>query len=186
MWSCGVIMYLLITGTHPFKGSTKEETLLAIKTAKISYTDPAWIKVSPEAQNLVSLLLDKNTQTRIKAHDALNHPWIVNKANDVDKAKLNPEIMVNSLRNLKNFKSFLVLQKSALTYIASHFSDPKEEQKLADLFNEIDKDKDGKVSKEELHEAYLKICKNEIMAKRDSSTAIKMNDFNGNGVIDYT
>ena len=69
-------MYFLITGALPFKGATKEETLSAITNNKVNYESKKWDEVNPEAKKLVQRLLDRNPLTRIKASEALEHPWI--------------------------------------------------------------------------------------------------------------
>lgn len=186
MWSCGVIMYLILTGHLPFKGKTSEETLEAIKTAKLDYSDKVWTGVNPEATNLVNLLLDRDVSKRIKVQDALNHPWFKKLLAENEDSKIQSENMVNSLRNLKNFTAQCALQKAALIYIASQVTDPKEEEKITNLFNAIDKDKDGQVTENDLYEAFYAIYKNSTRAKREAAAAIKMADLNGNGVIDYT
>jgi calcium-dependent protein kinase len=76
MWSCGVIMYHLITGKLPFREPTAKKTLEAIKTADVKYDNSTWKKYDLEAKNLVMGLLDRNPVKRIKASEALNHPWL--------------------------------------------------------------------------------------------------------------
>jgi len=186
MWSCGVIMYLLITSSLPFKGKTNGEVLEAIKTAKLDYNDKVWSQFNSEAKNLTIALLDKDMNTRIKAQDALNHPWIKEVLAESEDSNKQNENILNSLRNLKNFTALWALQKAALVYIASQVSDPKEEERITNLFNAIDKDKDGKVTESDLYQAFYAIYKNRNKAKRDAATAIRMADLNGNGVIDYT
>jgi Ca2+-binding EF-hand superfamily protein len=73
-----------------------------------------------------------------------------------------------------------------LIYIASQFSDPKEEEKYSKIFKLIDKDKDGKVTKADLYAAFLDLYKDKFKANMDSATAIKRSDFNNNGSIEYT
>jgi calcium-dependent protein kinase len=186
MWSCGVIMYLLLTGNLPFRGKTKEEVLYAIKNVNLDYNDKVWSQLNPEAKKLTIALLDRDMNTRITAQDALNHLWIKKVLAESEDPKIQNEKMLNSLRNLKNFTALCALQKAALVYIASQVSDPKEEEKITNLFNAIDKDKDGHVTENDLYKAFYAIYKNSNRAKRDAAAAIKMADLNGNGVIDYT
>jgi len=177
-------MYYLLTGKFPFREATTEKTLEAIRTAEVKYDDAIWKKYDPEAKNLVMSLLDRNVARRIKAPEALNHQWI-EKLCLLD-GKGETEDIINSLRNLKNLRLLSTFQKAVLIYIASQFSDPKEEEKYSKIFELIDKDKDGKVTQADLYAAFLSVYKDKFRANIDSAIAIKRNDFSGNGSIEYT
>lgn len=77
MWSIGVILYVLISGTHPF--STESSPLYdKIQAADYSLEGEVWTGVSIEAKELIRQLLVIEPSGRITAADALNHPWFKN------------------------------------------------------------------------------------------------------------
>ena len=61
--------------------------------------------------------------------------------------------------------------------------DPKRDKKIRGMFNEIDKDKSGEITNEELGEALKKA--NPGMADEDVRMMIKESDENGDGKVDY-
>ncbi|KAH0476232.1 MAG: hypothetical protein KVP17_003904 [Porospora cf. gigantea B] len=78
IWSVGVIMHIMLSGVLPFDGpsdSIVEHQVLRCKSAP-TLTGDAWVKVSPEAKDLLSLLLSRNEDDRLSAEQALQHPWI--------------------------------------------------------------------------------------------------------------
>lgn len=75
MWSAGVVLFMLLTGQHPFH-SEKEDLIKEITNCKIEFKGEAWKKISSEARDLVSKLLEKDYTKRYSAIQVLNHPWI--------------------------------------------------------------------------------------------------------------
>ncbi|KAL8486053.1 hypothetical protein ACS0TY_022967 [Phlomoides rotata] len=70
-WSCGVILYVILTGYLPF-----DDRNLAVLYQKIFKGDaqiPKWL--SPGAKNLIKRILDPNPHTRITMRDIKEHDW---------------------------------------------------------------------------------------------------------------
>ena len=71
MWSCGVIMYILLTGFSPFKGKDKSST--SKKILNKEYDKSLLSKRCKACIDLIDKLLEKDKDKRIKAEAALNH-----------------------------------------------------------------------------------------------------------------
>ena len=56
MWSCGVILYILLSGTPPFDGQCDEEILERIRRGTFNFKQPCWATISQEAKTLISAL----------------------------------------------------------------------------------------------------------------------------------
>ncbi|XP_078150544.1 CBL-interacting protein kinase 16-like [Carex rostrata] len=72
IWSCGVILYVLLTGYLPFQ----HENMMKMyqKIFKADYQVPSW--VSSDARRLVSKLLVVDPSKRISIAEILRHPWM--------------------------------------------------------------------------------------------------------------
>jgi calcium/calmodulin-dependent protein kinase I len=77
MFSCGVVMYLLLSGKLPFSNANPQKLVEIIKRADFSFPDAEWRLISKEAKHLVKCLLDRSPFTRVSAEAALQHPWII-------------------------------------------------------------------------------------------------------------
>ena len=67
-----------------------------------------------------------------------------------------------------------------------HLTPPQEKEELQKCFEELDKNGDGKLSPEELIEAYTNIYGNNAEARYLVARIIKEADNNFSGKIDYT
>ena len=65
LWSLGVCLALLLTGTHPFDGDTPLELKTSICKDSINMHEKPWTDLSPDACNLVSRMLEKDLTKRI-------------------------------------------------------------------------------------------------------------------------
>jgi len=77
MWSIGVVMFLLLSGDHPFGNDSGgiSEVYSDIRQGNYKFSHPAWSNISPAAKDLVSRLLTVNPEKRISSKDACNHSW---------------------------------------------------------------------------------------------------------------
>ena len=71
IWSLGVIMYTLITGTLPFIEDSLEETFTSITSGKCCFTLPVFKKISKQAIDLLHQMLKINPIEWLNAHDTL-------------------------------------------------------------------------------------------------------------------
>lgn len=71
LWSCGVILYVLLAGFLPFQ----DDNLVAMykKIYKGDFKCPPWF--SPESRRLITKLLDPNPNTRITITKLMETPW---------------------------------------------------------------------------------------------------------------
>ena len=72
VWSLGVLMYEFLVGSPPFEAPTPNETYKQIAKVNIKWPD----HVTAPARDLISKLLKKNPEERMKLEDVDNHPWI--------------------------------------------------------------------------------------------------------------
>ncbi|KAI4379474.1 hypothetical protein MLD38_005767 [Melastoma candidum] len=74
VWSCGIILFVLMSGYLPF-----DETDLPTLYKKINdaeFSCPFWF--SPGATSLIQKILDPNPKTRIRIDEIRRHPWFQN------------------------------------------------------------------------------------------------------------
>ncbi|XP_010276975.1 PREDICTED: CBL-interacting protein kinase 5-like [Nelumbo nucifera] len=71
IWSCGVVLFVLLAGYLPFHDSNLME--MYRKISRGDFRCPQWI--SPEARKLLSRLLDPNPSTRITLAKVMENSW---------------------------------------------------------------------------------------------------------------
>ncbi|ORX62841.1 Pkinase-domain-containing protein [Hesseltinella vesiculosa] len=77
MWAIGVISYFLLCGYTPFERDSTTEEMQAIMHADYTFDEEYWYGVSDEAKDFIRQCLTIDTQKRITAREALEHPWLI-------------------------------------------------------------------------------------------------------------
>eukprot|EP00826_Nyctotherus_ovalis_P028035 TRINITY_DN2202_c0_g3_i3.p1 TRINITY_DN2202_c0_g3~~TRINITY_DN2202_c0_g3_i3.p1 ORF type:complete len:290 (-),score=108.68 TRINITY_DN2202_c0_g3_i3:568-1437(-) len=113
MWSAGIIMYMLLTGTHPLVAIREQEesadmyktlikrTLINDNTVVVDMSKSEVRLLKKEIRNLLNQLLELDPKKRITAERALKDPWIV-KSGGIKRQKniLNIEKLIRKRQDL--------------------------------------------------------------------------------------
>lgn len=202
LWSCGVMMYIMISGKPPFSGGSKPEIYERIKEGIFTFSPlEVWMDVSEECQNLIKQLLTKDEKKRISAEEAYVHPWFMarlkgdiknkktensdsesllshNKASSLLKQK------INVIGNFENMQSEHKLHQTVMAYLVRNFATQEETQELRAIFKAFDKNGDGQLSREEIEDGLCHVLTPKE-AKEKINDLIDELDFDQNGKIEY-
>ena len=59
-WSAGCVLYMMLSGKHPFLDKNLKEMKKKVKFSKVTFEDEEWNFISNEAKDLIKGLLMKN------------------------------------------------------------------------------------------------------------------------------
>ena len=185
LWSCGVILYFLLTGTQPFAGQSDTEVFNNIKNKPITFSKREWKNISENAKDLILKLLERNPLKRYSARKALDHPWIVSNMKKGALEQINKNDINNVLNNIKNFNASKKLQQATLAYIVHNLLDnSKEVLTIRNIFKFLNTNNDGRLTKEELEKGLSYVMEKEE-ASKETDRVMKAIDADGNGYIEY-
>lgn len=72
IWSIGVIMYVMLTGSSPWTERSDPQIIKQIKIGQ--YTTPKYL--SDQCRDLITRLMCVDPESRISIKEALDHPWL--------------------------------------------------------------------------------------------------------------
>lgn len=79
IWALGVLLFALLCGKFPFKGSNDKELYSAIRQNELVFPD----HVSTPARFFLQKLFHKDADKRISAKEILRDPWMQLNSNDL-------------------------------------------------------------------------------------------------------
>ena len=188
-WSCGVIMYILLTGRPPFNGSSEEEIMGKIKEGSFDMTKYPWGVISEDAKDLIHGLLQVNPKKRLTAKQALHHKWFQNEKIKASQTCYNiKNRQLNKLiENLTNYRSDNILRCAVIALLVHNSIQLNQAHDGVKLFNIIDKNGDGKITREELFnglQPYKKDLSDEEL-REQVNTIFTNIDTDHNNYIEY-
>ena len=190
-WACGVLMYYLLSGKFPFDGKTQEEIFDNIENQELNLNIPELKNISDECKDLISLLLERDVNKRIKAKDALGHNFfkigikmkkiIGGMENKQAEKLLNSWIKLQESNKQTNSGMF---RKSVLAYMALNFVEKEEEQKMKNLFYKLSGgNKNYLITKENFAKTIKQVSNN--YTDEEINNLFNKLDENKSGIIEY-
>ena len=187
VWSCGIILYILICGYPPFNGNTNIEIFHAIQNQNPLFAGEEWDDITNEAKELIKLMLRKNPNERWSAEQCLKHKWfkmLENSEKNKNPQRNFKQIQMNAINHMAQFVNENRFKQAVLQFISSQFNIQKEEGDLRELFKSIDISGTGQLSKDEFTNKLI-----ELYGENDGKN-IALNIFNnldldGSGKISY-
>ena len=185
IWSCGVIMYILLSQKPPFGGRNEEEIKNNVEIGIFDLDSPPFNQLSQSCIDLIKKLLTIDPQQRLSAEEALNHQWFIeNRSKELFNKIKDKEIIEELVYNLKTYHRTSVIQEAALAYLVHHFPHIKDVVNACKLFNQIDHSGDGKISKGELYKGLSALYQSPTLEK-EIEEIFKNLDMDNSGYIGY-
>ena len=190
-WSCGVLMFYLLSGKFPFDGKTQEEIFNNIENQVLNLDIPELKNISPECKDLISQLLERDINKRIKAKNALEHNFfkigikmkkiIGGMENKQAEKLLNSWIQLQKSNKQSNAGMF---KKAVLAYMALNFVEKEEEQKMKNLFYKLSGgNKNYLITKENFAQTIKQVSDN--YTDEEINNLFDKLDDNKSGIIEY-
>ena len=189
LWSCGVIMYILLTGRPPFNGINEEEIMKKIKDGTYDMSRYPWGIISDDAKDLIQGLLQVNPKKRYTAKQALEHKWFKNEKIKACQTVYNiKNRQLNKLiDNLVKYRSDNILRCAVIALLVHNSIQLNQAHDGVKLFNLIDKNGDGRITREELFnglQPYKKDLSDEELRKQVDTIFANI-DTDHNNYIEY-
>ena len=112
MWSVGVLAYVLLSGINPFGAESQHKMIENITNVEYIFDNEAFRDISIEGMDFVDRLLVKQRRNRMTASEALEHPWLKMKIENVSNK------VIKTLRHRRYYQSLVKKEWSTVVTVA--------------------------------------------------------------------
>jgi len=113
VWSTGVLLHILLSGTMPFLG-TKDRLYEVVCEGKLYLNTSRWQYISDHAKDLIRQMLNVSAEERITVEEALNHRWVR------ERERFAPKIHLHeTVEELRQFNARRKLKGAVLAAVSS-------------------------------------------------------------------
>ncbi len=191
-WACGILMYYLLVGRPPFDGKTENEVFDAILKKPLNLNIEELNHVSSECKDLISQLLERNINKRIKAKKALEHDFFktgikMKKIVGGMENKQTEKVLNTWIRLQKTHKekrSAGTFKKAVIAYMSLNFVEKEEEKKMRNLFYKLSNgDNKFLINRENFAKTIKEVTDN--YSEEEINELFDKLDENKSGIIEY-
>ncbi|CAN0335176.1 unnamed protein product, partial [Laminaria digitata] len=121
MWSLGVVLYILLSGVHPFDlegGASDAEVRERVLSGEVPFDALAWAE-KEGAIDLIRHMLEFDPRDRPTAEQVLKHPWME------ERARLSRRPLTRAVENLKGFHRGRMRLKACLLAVMTGLAGPE-------------------------------------------------------------
>ncbi|BES91939.1 Protein tyrosine kinase [Nesidiocoris tenuis] len=113
IWSAGVLLHILLSGTLPFIG-TRHRLYHSICQAKLHLNAPIWDTIGDHAKDLIRRMLHPDPNQRITIQEVLNHKWLRDRDKTMSKVHL-----IDTVEEMKKLNARRRLKGAVMAAVAS-------------------------------------------------------------------
>jgi len=148
IWSCGVLLYVMLSGYAPFNSTIRSDILLKVKQGTFTFPEKDWSSISNSAKELITSMLTYDPEKRPEASVLLDHQWFKEKwgCAPTDSFKL------HTIKNMEVFKPKIFLRTAILLYLVSKLD--IDMQEMVYVFYALDKNHKGYLTANDLKESF--------------------------------
>ena len=143
IWSCGIILYIMLCGKPPFYSQDEDELKKKICSMHYNFDYPEFKKVSQDAINLIKKIL-VSPDKRLSAGEILADPWIKENAPNATGENLK-----QNWEHIEQYSKLNLVQKSIINFTAFHLTS-RETKEFVEMFKSLDENSDGVLSIDEI------------------------------------
>jgi calcium-dependent protein kinase len=183
-WSVGVILYMFLVGRAPFDGYNNEEIINSIRTKNYDENNPKLLEHSAEVRDLINNLLDKNTEKRFSAKEALNHGWFKKFNGRKLFANFSKSDIEPFINNLFNYPLLSKIQQLVIAFLVHNMPTTDIFGNILKIYRHFNELGDCKLTKEELINGLYQFTQKDIVDNTIDEIFILL-DGDNNGFIEY-
>ena len=193
VWSCGVVLYIMLCGRRPFEALNCAGTLAdAGKAAMITnilagryhFNHKPWQTVTKQGLQFVKSLLHPDYKQRMRSYEALENPWLID-SNIINEHAtiLSSQKSFKAAHQIRRMSEVTELQRTGMVALVFGIN-TKTVADMSTVFQSFDTDSSGMLSKEEFSTAMSKIVPE--LTQLDLEKLFNIIDYDKNQSISYT
>ena len=144
VWSCGVVLYFLLSCELPYTSDTYHQLLNSKHKPEIAFSY-FWQHINPKAKSLVSHMLSARPDSRPSVQDCLSDPWLAS-----HHLSIPSKVLDHSVKQLLTAHKITPVRSAVLNFLIARVMKDSELAAYAEVFQALDTDGSGTLTPEEL------------------------------------